>query len=537
EDLRLQAEEAHFSCPYDGIPDDAVVEYIGLRRMLSDARKRVQRAAAQAATLRRQLLRPPWPAPPPDQVRREMQGFSGGELIYVSGSLEAADDVEDVAEADTSLTTVRPGSWGVFIRRYRGGPGLVLVDSRAVAISQWADVTRLPEGKPAIDLPEALREIEGPLDDARALLGPRAWRGLQAAIKRLDLPDLAVEEARRIAAAQQQVDWAAQSAGERQGQAAREVADVETAIEQHPCHRCPIRSEHEHALRRETAALRKLAEAEGHAAELEAAAESQAEHTLEALTSVMARFGLLVSAPARSVVSGSAAATVREQGSRSADVVLRPTEKSAVLSRVYDANGLFLTSLVWNGIFEHLAPAELMEVLSWYCYDREGPRWNRSQLTPRLWELRPRVGEALDAVQAVEAQVGLAITSGPNAAFFGPVLAWCRGAAFAELLETLSISEGDLLLALNKTLDLAAQLREALRLGAAHDLDARRLAAKLEVGDRLLRRGIVAQSLRLAAGAPPPSAVSQTDGLPSTGGFRRESRAAVPHGNRAARSP
>jgi hypothetical protein len=114
----------------------------------------------------------------------------------------------------------------------------------------------------------------------------------------------------------------------------------------------------------------------------------------------------------------------------------------------------------------------------------------------------------------------VAITTGANRAFFGPVLAWCRGAAFADLLEKLPVSEGDLLLALNKTLDLAAQLREALRLGAPDNLAARALAAKLEVGDRLLRRGIVAQSLRLATGLPaalPPDRAAQPAAPASTG--------------------
>jgi hypothetical protein len=106
----------------------------------------------------------------------------------------------------------------------------------------------------------------------------------------------------------------------------------------------------------------------------------------------------------------------------------------------------------------------------------------------------------------------MAVTGGPNPGFFGPVLAWCRGAIFGDLLERIPLSEGDLLLALNKTLDLATQLREALRLGAPNDLNARALAAKLEVGDGLLRRGIVAQSLRLATGAPAADPEPATSG-------------------------
>ncbi len=126
------------------------------------------------------------------------------------------------------------------------------------------------------------------------------------------------------------------------------------------------------------------------------------------------------------------------------------------------------------------------------------------------------LGEAITSVQRVEQEEGIAITSGANSAFFGPALAWCRGAGFAELLEQMPISEGDLLLALNKTLDLGTQLREALRTGAPDDPQARRLAAKLDVGDRLLRRGIVAQSLSMVTSLPGAAQVGETQQPPAS---------------------
>ena len=200
---------------------------------------------------------------------------------------------------------------------------------------------------------------------------------------------------------------------------------------------------------------------------------------------MMARFGALAAAPAPE--------PARPAAGDAPEAVLVPNERTAVLSRIYDGNGLLLVNLIWAGHFDHLAPAELMELLSWFCYDREAPRWNRHQLTTRLWDLRPLVGESIAAIQAEESRAGLALTTGPNPGFHGPVLAWCRSATFAELLDRIPLSEGDLLLALNKTLDLAAQMREALRAGAPNEVNARSLAAKLEVGDGLLRRGIVAQ--------------------------------------------
>ena len=526
EALRGRAAAFHYRCPFEGIPDDAVVEYLTLRRNLAEARKRAQRARADTESLRRQLLRPPWPAPAPEQVRREMQRFAGGEVIYVSGARAprrrgAADGRPPTADrrrggskvvgrpssvVTNTLELPGPGDWGVFIRRYRSGPGLVLIGDEVLHVAQWADVTRLPEGKPAVDLPEALREIDGPVADVRALLGPREWRRLRSALARLDLPDLAEVEARRLRAARQGYERHLAAGGEREGSAAREVEDLEAAVAAHPCHACPYRAEHEQALRREMAALRALSEAEQHAAGLEAAAASQAHRTLESLVGVLTRFGFLEPVPphpppaARRRAAGDGPAVPEADGA-----LPRPTEKAAVLTRVYDPNGLLLVDLALRGAFDQLAPAEVMELLSWFCYDREGPRWNRNTLTPRLWEARDVLSDALEAVQRAEAEAGLAITTGPNQSFFGPVLAWCRGAAFADLLERIPVSEGDLLQAMTKTLDLGTQLREALREGAPHRLQARSLAAKLEVGDRRLRRGLVAQSLRLATALPAPA--------------------------------
>ncbi|HEU5317241.1 MAG TPA: DEAD/DEAH box helicase, partial [Chloroflexota bacterium] len=467
EALRDRAAKAHFECPYDGIPDEAVQEYVRLRRELADARKRASRAAADSAALRRQLLRPPWPAPNPDVVRREFQRFAGGEVVYVSGA--RGEEGEP-----------RPGAWGVFLRRHHAGPGLILLGDRIEEVTHWADITRLPDGRPAVDLPGDAQDVEGPVEDARRFLGPRVWRAIQAGLAKLDLPDLAGVEARRLAAAQRELDERLGHAGDRESRRAGDVAQLEEALAGHPCAKCPVRADHERALRAEQAAIRALAEAESHEAALEERAASQAQRTLDSLTTMLRRFAYLET-------SGD-------------DPTLRPTPKTAALARLYDPNGLLLLNLAWDGAFDHLAPAELMELLSWFCYDRDGPRWNRHQLTPRLWDLRPQVGDALDRVRAAEQQAGLGITLGPNSAFYGPVLAWCRRATFAELLDKIPISEGDLLLALNKTLDLATQLRESLR--TSPDSHPRQLAAKLEVGDNLLRRGIVAQSLKLAIGLP-----------------------------------
>jgi hypothetical protein len=111
-------------------------------------------------------------------------------------------------------------------------------------------------------------------------------------------------------------------------------------------------------------------------------------------------------------------------------------------------------------------------------------------------------------VEAAEEAAGVPLSPLPNFALAGTVLAWANGADFASLLEDGdrrgAPSEGDILLALNKTLDLMAQVRQALR--ALPDRERRwaDLAADFERADRLVRRDLVAHALAMAVGGPTP---------------------------------
>ncbi|MDQ3615018.1 MAG: DNA helicase, partial [Chloroflexota bacterium] len=87
----------------------------------------------------------------------------------------------------------------------------------------------------------------------------------------------------------------------------------------------------------------------------------------------------------------------------------------------------------------------------------------------------------------------LYISEGHNAAFYGAALAWCRGATMVEIGESLEISEGDLVITFNKTIDLLRQVRDMLgNVAPEHPL-----RETLTESIRRLRRGIVQQSLAL----------------------------------------
>jgi ATP-dependent RNA helicase HelY len=166
----------------------------------------------------------------------------------------------------------------------------------------------------------------------------------------------------------------------------------------------------------------------------------------------------------------------------------RPTDKAAALRELFDGNGLILSEAVARGLFRDAEPGEVMEVLSWFCYDRDKSFYNRFRIPPRVWEVLQRLERVQDAVLRAESDAGLALTPGFATIFSGIAYAWCQGLDFGELLAGIGLPEGDVMLTFNKTLDLGRQLRDAV---AAVDPSSS-LVQTLADGERLMRRGIVA---------------------------------------------
>jgi ATP-dependent RNA helicase HelY len=166
----------------------------------------------------------------------------------------------------------------------------------------------------------------------------------------------------------------------------------------------------------------------------------------------------------------------------------RPTDKAAALRELFDGNGLILAEALSRGLFRDAEPGEVMEVLSWFCYDRDKSFYNRFRIPPRVWEMLQRLERVQDAVLRAESDAGLALTPGFATVFSGIAYAWCQGLEFGELLSGVGLPEGDVMLTFNKTLDLGRQLRDAV---AAVDPSSA-LTQTLAEGERLMRRGIVA---------------------------------------------
>ena len=93
----------------------------------------------------------------------------------------------------------------------------------------------------------------------------------------------------------------------------------------------------------------------------------------------------------------------------------------------------------------------------------------------------------------MERSEGLSISEGHNPNFYGAARAWCRGSTMAEISDKIELSEGDLVMTFNKTIDLLRQVGEMLQqVNPEHPLRSR-----FRQAEALLKRDIVEHSLVL----------------------------------------
>lgn len=176
----------------------------------------------------------------------------------------------------------------------------------------------------------------------------------------------------------------------------------------------------------------------------------------------------------------------------------RPTPKAPYLRALFDTNALTLSELLLNGQLEALDPAELAEALSWFSTDRDS-LMRGLPLTRRLHRLREVLDHLHGSVLREEEHQGLQISRPLPPDFHGIALAWAEGEELSAIAQRARVQEGDLVGALQKTLDLIGQLSGAASRGPL-GLD---LLPKLEEADRMLRRGVVESSYEWAQGGLP----------------------------------
>jgi ATP-dependent RNA helicase HelY len=164
-----------------------------------------------------------------------------------------------------------------------------------------------------------------------------------------------------------------------------------------------------------------------------------------------------------------------------------------MLADIFDNDGLILCELIDRGILDRLPPEDLAEVFSWFSFDRDFRYGNAFTLPDQLILVRRRLEDLEQAILGEERDNGLAISEGHNPTFYGAARAWCMGLTMADITHAIDLSEGDLVMTFNKTIDLMRQVRDMLT-NVLPDHPLRETLARTE---KLLRRGIVEQSLTI----------------------------------------
>lgn len=421
--------------------DELLDEYRGFNRTINALRGKERNLERELRSLTERVDSRPWPVPGRQALRKAFRVADPGLVVH------SGDD-----------------GWGIYLGGARtGGIGLFLFGSEIKQLTQYKEVDYLPSLDAAVPVPEGLLEFDRPVQNLpEDLVAPVRER-----LAALDLPDLAaqIEAHRQTIAARH-----ASTAGRIEEQVATvrgQIREVVQAQTDHPCHACSRRKEHQRNLRavadlererqRSEQTLRKEIDEEN----------ERIRGIIRGIRNVLHRFDYL------------------HRG--------YPTAKADLLADVFDRNGLVICEMIERGMVDSLSPADLAEVFSWYAFDRDSRLRNTFSLPNHLVLLRRRLEDLEQRVIASERGNGLYISTGHNAGFYGGMRAWCNGATMAHITEKIDMSEGDLVLTFNKTIDLMRQVREMFgSVAPDHPLrDALRQA------DRLVRRDIVEQSLIL----------------------------------------
>jgi ATP-dependent RNA helicase HelY len=424
--------------------DELLDDYRRLTSSFTTSQQRERRALKDFDTARSELASPPWQEPGRQALRRVFRTGQPGMVVHH-----------------------RDLGWIVYLgRSHRGGVGLFLHKKAIVLVPEYRSIDYVPDAK-IVTIPEALIQPADAMDDVTELVTAKEIDNLWRRVKRLALPDLAkmaaehqARESERIAQELAVIEGAYREAIE-------QTRLLHEARDQHPCHACPRRKEHRdnlariERLDRERGTLGDILEREIDAEE------ARIRGVIRGIREVLHRFGYV------------------HRG--------YPTPKADMLADVFDNDGLILCELVDRGLLDRLSPEDLAEVFSWFSFDRDFRYGNSFTLPDQLILFRRRLEDLEQAILGEERDNGLAISEGHNPTFYGAARAWCQGLTMTDITGAIDLSEGDLVMTFNKTIDLMRQVRDML----TNVLPDHPLRNKLAQSEKLLRRGIVEQSLTI----------------------------------------
>ncbi len=454
---------------YEG-GDDLLNEFRALGRGVKLAETQERRAREDETRVLMMTDDRPWKEPTRHVLRQVFRTLPVGAMIHV-----------------------REKGWGVYLGRPIDAThaaigrflfGLADMDAPPSIriVSEYRQIDHLPSPNAAITLPESLVVLPENTENVAASLAPSEWNALRADVAALGLPDLDAwlsefRAARRLV--QREELEAAREATQTAHDAVLRLTEQQRA---HVCEACPVRDEH----RRNLAVLERLARERqimaDRAAQESQADDAQTRNVIRGIAAVLHQFGYL------------------HRG--------YTTPKADLLADIFDTNALVVAELVDRGWLDDLSPEDVAEVFSWFAYDRDARFENTFELPRHLTLVRERLDVLTHGVLVAERRAGLTITTGYHPLFYGALRAWCRGAVMERIVEKVGLSEGDVVLAFNKSLDIMRQVRTMLQAVRPESPLVERLAA----AEQRVRRGIVAQSYTI--GIMPVSAVLAPDDAP-----------------------
>lgn len=431
--------------------DELLYDYRNVVAQLNHVKSQERHLEHDLAQLVADLDDRPWAVPARPVLRRLLREMAPGTPLHT-----------------------RERGWVLFLNRLPyGGIALVLTrEGAAELLTEYRQIDYVPHDVEPVPVPERLVQLSEPVSDVRGIVSDETLAAIWHAVEQRKLPDLD----RMLAEYRRQVEE--RMAPERRRLEER-LSAVRQAVHQltqqrfqHPCHACHRRKEHQRNLQRIAHLEQERADRETQLGREIAAEERRIRELLRGIRNVLEYFGYL------------------HRG--------YPTNKADTLADIFDPNGLIICEMIDRDLFKGLDPPDVAEVLSWFAFDREARFANHFTLPTKLVLLRRRLESLEQEIFEVERRNGLVLSTGHHEGFYGAMRAWCNGATMAELIELIELSEGDLVLTFNKTLDLMRQVREMLeKLYPDHPL---RWA--IAAAEALARRDIIEQSLMI--GLLPP---------------------------------
>ncbi len=425
--------------------DELLDDYRGINSSINTLRGRERRVQREIHELRLRLDDRPWPEPGRPALRRVFKDLDPGTPVHL-----------------------RDAGWAIYLGRGgQGGVGLFLTQGSVELIVEYRQIDYLPAPGNPVKLPEALQSADSGDVDLLSIVSEHELDAIWEEVGQLDLPDLDAMAAEHRTEMDRRLGNERASIESDLTEVREQIRTLTQTRTHHPCHTCPRRKEHQANLKRTAGLERERASIQTDLGREQTSEEERIRRLIRGIRDVLHRFGYL------------------HRG--------YPTAKADTLANVFDTHGLILCEMVDRGFLDRLSAPNLAEVFSWFAYDRDFRFGNSFTMPNRLVLLRRRLDDLEQEVLSAERSNGLFITSGHSEGFYGAMRAWCLGSSMARILEQIELSEGDLVLSFNKTIDIMRQVREML--GQA--MPDHPLRDALDDAERLVRRDIVEQSLSI----------------------------------------